>query len=333
MPSREAGRRCPDGIFVQPNMRLYEEESARIFAVFHRFTPTVESLSLDEAFLDVTGTIRIFGKGPEIARKIRAAIKAETGLTASVGVASNKFLAKIGSDLNKPDGLTIVPDRPDEIRAFLAPLSAGRLWGVGKVTQAALERVGIKSIGDIQRASLKSLAGVIGLTAAGDLKELADGVDDRHVETDIREKSISREHTFDDDTNNRARIERTFIGLVEDVGRQLRGVGRHAGGVQIKLRWQGFETITRRRKLQAPVNDDSALIAAGRELLTRELTTRAVRLVGFGVHSLCDGPAAQMMLFEDSAGAEKRRRVSRAMDAIRDKFGSSSISHAAGIER
>lgn len=329
MPSREASRRCPHGIFLPPNMKRYEAVSANIFAIMERFTPLLEPLSLDEAFLDVSGARRIFGDGPAIARKIRETIRAETGLTVSVGVAPNKFLAKIASDLNKPDGLTVVPDDPAGIKAFLAPLPIGRLWGVGKITCAKLEKAGIATIGDIQRMPLQQLERLTGRDSATFFKELAEGIDDREVETSRLEQSVSREYTFDTDERDRAKVEGILAGLVDDVGRQLRGLGRYASGVQIKLRWQGFETITRQKKLPKPGDDDFCLLAAARELFAKEELIKPVRLVGFGVHGLVAKDAgAQLSLFDD-VKTIKHERVSHTVDAIRDKFGENSI-HRAG---
>lgn len=326
MPSREAGRLCPHGVFVPPNMDRYAEVSSQVFAIFERFTPTLEPVSLDEAFLDVTSVQRIFGDGPEIACKIRAAIKAETGLTASAGVAPNKFLAKIASDMNKPDGLTVVPVEPQAIREFLSPLPAGRLWGVGKVMRTSLEKAGILTIGDLQRMSEAALTRLIGKGSASFFKALADGIDDREVESSVREKSISRENTFDTDVKDRAEVERVLMELVEDVGRQLRSLGRYATGVQIKLRWQGFETLTRQKKLPVPVEDDHSLLAGARELFAKEKLIKPVRLIGFGVHGLTDQPAQQLALFEDARIAVKKHTsVSHTVDAIRKKFGSGSI--------
>jgi len=244
-------------------MRRYEQVSRQIFGVFERFTPLIEPLSLDEAFLDMTGAGRIFGDGVEIARKIRAAIKAETGLTASVGVASNKFLAKIASDMNKPDGLTVVPEEPGDIKVFLAPLPVGRLWGVGKVTQDRLERAGIMKIGDVQRVSVEELARHVGEGCAIFFKELSVGLDNRAVETVRPDQSISREHTFDVDVEDWPKVREVLVDLVEDVGRQLRESGRYAGGVQIKLRWKDFETITRQKKLDTGHAANSISVALG----------------------------------------------------------------------
>jgi len=332
MPSRTAGRLCPQGAFLPPRMRHYVAVSEQIFAILERFTPLLEPLSLDEAFLDVSGAQRLFGDGPAIARRIKAAIRAETGLTASAGVAPNKFLAKLASDLQKPDGLVIVPDDPAGIRAFLAPLPVGRLWGVGEVTRARLEARGLATIGDLQRASLAALTRLVGPAGAADFKALAEGRDDRPVEPHREEQSVSREHTFDTDVRDRDEVERVLNGLVEDVGRRLRRLGKCARGVQLKLRWQGFETITRQMRLPQPAADDGSLLAAAQELFLKEKLLKPVRLIGFGVHGLVAGGGPQLSLFED-AGVRKRERISRTVDAIRARFGAHSIRRAGSTPR
>ncbi len=323
MPSREAGRRCPHAVFLPPRMHRYEQASRQVFSILERFTPIIEPLSLDEAFLDLSGGNRLFGSGKATAVKIREAIRTETGLTASVGVASNKFLAKIASDLDKPDGLTVVPEKPADIKAFLAPLPVGRLWGVGSVTLRRLEKAGVHTIGDVQNMSLEDLARHVGRDSAGFFKELAVGIDDRPVETTRIEQSISREHTFDTDVQDRARVRAVLAALVEDVGGQLRELGRYAGGVQIKLRWHGFETITRQKKLAGPVADDFSLLAAAGELFEKERLIKPVRLIGFGVYALTNQPGRQLSLFDGSS--KKRESISRSVDAIRKKFGRGSI--------
>ena len=324
MPSRTAGKLCPQGVFLPPRMRHYVAVSEQIFAILERYTPLLEPLSLDEAFLDVTGAQRSFGDGPAMARKIKEAIRAETGLTASAGVAPNKFLAKIASDLHKPDGLTVVPHDPAGIAAFLAPLPVGRLWGVGAVLRARLEARGLRTIGDLQRLPLAELTRLIGQNNAVHFKELAAGRDDRAVEPHREEQSVSREHTFDTDVRDRDEVERVLAGLVDDVGRALRRLGKYATGIQIKLRWQGFETITRQKKLPRPGADDFSLLTAAQELFAREKLIKPVRLIGFGVHGLVTGAGRQLSLFEDP-GVKKRERVCQTVDAIREKFGRHSI--------
>ena len=333
MPSREAGRRCPHAVFVPPNGRRYREVSARVFAIFERFTPFVEPLSIDEAFLDVTGSRRLLGTGREIAAKVKAAIRAETGLTASVGVASNKFLAKIASEIDKPDGLTVVPASAAEIAAFLAPLPVNRLWGVGAVTGALLEKAGIRTIGDLQAASEKAIACRVGLRAAGHLFRLARGEDDRDVDVDREEKSISREYTFPEDCRDTERVRQVLLDLVDDVAMQLRAADKYAALARIKLRWQGFQTTTRQRALPQPACDDFSLRAAADEIFRGLDLTRPVRLIGFGVSRLVDQRAGQLSLFgEEDRRSDRREQLSRAVDGIRHRFGDAAIGRARRVQ-
>ena len=330
MPSREAGRRCPQAIFVPVNMDRYIEMSGKIFSIFEKFTPLIEPLSVDEAFLDVTGSKRLFGDGPEIAAKIKKAVHSETGLTASIGVAGNKFLAKVASDMDKPDGLTVVPEGREEIKAFLAPLEVTRIWGVGRVTQRLLERHGIRTVAHIQKTPLKQLAGIVGEGYAEHLAALAAGDDSRELEMEHERKSYSREHTFDEDCSDTEEQERVLCQLVEDVGSQLRADGRYAGTVRIKLRWENFETITRQTRLPAAVCDNTTLREAAMELYLAEKTKRPVRLIGFGTSDITSYPVhSQMGLFDTRAQSlQNREKLSRAVDAIRTRFGDGSISSA-----
>jgi DNA polymerase IV len=329
MPSRDAGRLCPHAIFVRPNMRRYAEVSRQIHAIFERFTPLVEPVSVDEAFLDVTGTRTLYGPGPAIARLIKQAIRLETGLTASVGVATNKYLARIASDMNKPDGLTIVPESPTAIRAFLAPLPVSRVWGVGKVTQATLERASIRTIGDLQQTPEDRLACLVGRGGAAHLLALSIGEDTRDVETEYEEQSISREVTFPVDCTSAETLRSTLVDLADDVGQRLRDAGKYAGLARLKLRWQGFKTITRQRPFEQAVCDDFSLREAAEALFHAEKLVKPVRLIGFGVLRLADRPDAQLELFGSERSARARKeRLSRTVDQIRKRLGQGSIRRA-----
>ena len=327
MPSSEAGRLCPHGVFLPPDMPRYHAVSRQIFAIFDRYTPLVEPLSVDEAFLDVTGATRLFGPPPEIARKIKADILSETRLTCSVGVAPNKFLAKLGSELQKPDGLTVLPADPDAIAAFLRPLPVGRIWGIGETTRAALARAGIRTVGDLQDASPALLATHFGPRLAPHYRDLAFGRDSRPVETDLREKTISREHTFPYDLSDPAAIENTLFSLVEDVAARLRADGRPAATARLKIRWRGFDSQTRQLPLSPPTTLSPDLHAAARALFAHFLPLpHPVRLIGFGVANLSDA-SPQLSLFDpDSTPARTRRaRLDRTADAIRAAHGPSSL--------
>jgi DNA polymerase-4 len=333
MSSREAARRCPQAVFLPVNGPRYRDVSRQVFGIMERFTPLVEPLSIDEAFLDVTGARRFYGEGRDMALRIKEAIHRETGLTASVGVASNKFLAKLASDMDKPDGLTEVPVQRSEVLAFLAPLPVERIWGVGKVTQEELGQHGIRTIGELQAVPERQLAAIIGRHAARHLRRLAYGEDARDIEVEREEKSLSREHTFSQDCRSRAVVERTLLELVDDVGIRLRAAGRYAAVVHLKLRWKGFKTITRQCPLPTPSCDDFTLRDAARVLLGREAITKPVRLVGFGVSRLTDTPGAQLSLFETGEAASRREQLSRAVDGIRDRYGERSIGRAGSRDK
>ena len=327
MPSREAGRLCPNGIFVHPDMDRYLEASAAVFAIFDRYTPVVQGLSCDEAFLDVSGARTLFGDAVTIARRIREDIARELRLTASVGVAPNKFLAKLASDFHKPNGLTVVPTDPEEIARFLAPLPVSRIFGVGKVTEETLRRYGLRTIGDIQRTPLSHLERWLGGNSATFLHELAFGIDDRRVETEGVEKSISRETTFLVDEENRETVRQTLLELAADVAAQVRAAGKWAGTAHLKLRTDDFRTITRQKPFSAAAQDDFTFRDAACELFAAERPARPIRLIGFGVSHLTETkPVVQPDLFgpaPEDARAEKREALSRAMDDLRARFGSS----------
>jgi DNA polymerase IV len=326
MPSREAYRCCPQGVFVPPRMKRYGDVSRQIFAIFERFTPLVEPLSVDEAFLDVSGATRMFGKPAEIARRIKQTVRDETGLNVSIGIAHNKFLAKVASDLSKPDGLLEMPEGREAVAAFLAPLPATRIWGVGEVTARHLTAAGLHTIGDLQRVTVEQLASVVGAHSAEHMLRLAWGEDAREVELDTLEKSISREYTFPQDVKSRPLVEATLLELVDDVGQQLREAGRYAGLARLKLRWQGFKTITRQKSLPHPCCDDFTLREAARALFDVEPLIKPVRLIGFGVSHLNTESREQLELFASAPPeVRKRERLSHTVDRIRKKFGSDSI--------
>jgi DNA polymerase-4 len=326
MPSRTAGRLCPDGIFVSPNGARYAEASAQIFEVFGRFTPWVEGLSVDEAFLDVTGVRGLFGEGVEVGATIKRTIRSETGLTASVGVAPNKFLAKVASDLEKPDGLTVVPFVPEAIARFLAPLPIARIWGVGKVMQGVLQQWGWSLIGDIQRASREQLNQALGDAAAAHLHALAWGRDDRPVITEREEKSHSREHTFEMDCSDLARVEQVLSDLCEEVGCALRATGRMARVIRLKIRWRGFETLSRQERQSQPFCDDFTIREVAVKLLRREGLAKPIRLIGVGVSSLGGREHAQLDLFDGTVERQERReRLSSSIDHLRERFGKESV--------
>lgn len=331
MPSGEAARRCPEAIFVRPNMKRYKEVSCQVFEIFERFTPLVEPLSIDEAFLDVTGSLKLFGSGVEIGEKIRQMIKEEIGLTASVGVAPNKFLAKLASDMDKPDGLTEVPFSRDAVIAFLEPLPVSKIWGVGAVTQKNLESKGIKTVGDLQRISIQKLISIVGEHSANHFKLLAYGEDAREIVTNEAEKSISKEHTFPKDVRSFEALEHVLFDLTDEVGEQLRAKRKYAGVIRLKLRWRGFKTITRQRQMRPPCCDAFSLRGAALALLKNEKISRPVRLIGIGVSGLCDRKTEQLSLFgDDMENREKRERLSHSVDTLQAEYGEKAVKRAKG---
>lgn len=336
MPSRTAGKLCPQAIFVAPRMDRYAEISSQIMAIFEEFTPFVEPLSLDEAFLDVSGALRLIGDAVTIARELKGRIKSRIGLTASVGIAINKFLAKMASDMNKPDGLTVVPVTEPEIMAFLAPLPVTKMWGIGKVTGARLEKEGIRLIGQLQALDLRTMERLFGKAGAVDMADLARGRDSRPVTTHWEEKSISNEHTFLHDEADAEHVRQRLLELAEEVAGRLRKSGKLARTAQIKLRFGDFSTITRQMSFPAALDSDRELIACAMTLFRRERVARPIRLVGFGVSNLvapAQAAPAQQELFADLAGSARdgrNKKLDQAVDAVRQSFGSEAIKRGAG---
>lgn len=323
MPSRTAYERCPQAIFVRPHMELYEEVSAQAFEVFEHYTPFVEGVSIDEAFLDITGSIHLHKTPAALGEALRKEIRETCGVTCSVGIAPNRLLAKIGSEQHKPDGLTLMPFDPDEIAAFLAPKPIGILWGIGKKTVELLRPYGIVTCGELQRLPISQLATILGSqTAAESLHDHAFGISDDTVNWQgEEEKSVSREYTFKEDESDRDTIRAKLIELVSEVGYRFRTRKRWAQTVKIKLRDAAFNTITRQASLPMPACDDITFRKAALELFDRE-PIGTIRLIGFGVTNLRDTPGdGTLSLFVDPENErrEKRERLSAALDAIRNK--------------
>jgi DNA polymerase-4 len=297
-------------------------------AIFRDVTPDVEPVSIDEAFLDVTGAVADVEAARRLACRIKDDLRRKLGLTGSVGIGPNKFLAKLASDLRKPDGLTVAPAEPEAVRDFLAGLPTQRIWGVGPATAEILERRGLRTIGDLQRRPLADLERILGASLGLHVHRLAFGLDDRPVESGPQEeKSISHEETFAHDVADRETLRRVLLVLTEKVGRRLRQSGRIAGTLQLKLRYADFRTITRQLSLQAPTSADRDLLRAAAQLLDRQDLPQAVRLIGVGVTGLRDpaeDPARrQLRLFEDDDAVEDRRNTAldSAVDSLRERFG------------
>ena len=333
MPGIEARQRCPDAVFIAGDMRRYARESRRIFEIFRRFAPRVEGLSLDEAFLDWTGTERLLGPAAEVAGRLRAAVRQETGLAVSVGIAPVKLVAKIASDLAKPDGLLEV--RPEAVQAFLSPLPVGRLWGVGPVTEARLLAAGYGTVGDLARtdaAALRRVLGDWGLAFA----RLAGGRDLRDVEPFREAVSLSEENTFEDDVADRRTLETTLLVHAESVARRLRKEGLRARTVVLKLKLarrrapgpRGYPLLTRRETLVHETDDGEQIARVARALLARTELPEAVRLLGVGVTNLASTRARQLGLFPPAQCEERRTRLNRAVDALAARFGPGTVTRA-----
>ncbi|HTQ46667.1 MAG TPA: DNA polymerase IV [Polyangiaceae bacterium] len=317
MPMAEALRKAPHAIVVPPHRDRYEKASEDAFAIFHRYTPLVEPLSLDEAFLDVTASRSLFGDGETIARSIKRDIREELGLTASAGVAPCKFAAKVASDLRKPDGLVVVPE--GGIAEFLAPLPIERMWGVGPKTSPKMRDLGYATIGDLTRAPTETLERVLGVWGI-EVARLARGDDERDVVPDAQAKSIGAEETYEEDLVGADAIAPTLLDHAARVARRLVRAGLSARTVVVKIKYADFSLRTRRTTLSEPVQDTDAIHRAAVEMLDRiPLQGRRVRLTGVSVSGIHDGPPPPALFRDESA--EKRRRVEEVAKRIADRFG------------
>jgi DNA polymerase-4 len=325
MPMVEARRRCPEAIVVPPRHARYAEVSRRVFEVFRRYTPQVEGLSVDEAFLDVTGSRSLFGDGATIAGRIKADIRAEIGLTASAGVAPVKFVAKIASDLRKPDGLVVVG--PDEVESFLAPLRVERMWGVGPKTAARVRAAGLGTIGDLARADPAVLERLLGAWGSH-VRDLARGLDPREVVAGGEAKSIGSEETFERDLRTAEEIEPHLLAQAGRVAGRLVAEALCARVVTVKVKYADFKIRTRQRRLDASADDTDSIYEAARELLGRfPGLTRGVRLTGVSASGLVPGPPDRT-LFPDRR-REQRHRLEQTVAALRDRFGPAGVTRAA----
>jgi DNA polymerase IV len=326
MPLRTAYALCPTGVFLPVDGRKYQSVSRDVMTILRTFTPLVEPISIDEAFLDVTGSRALFGDGPTIAAAIRSKVRQEVGLTVSVGVATTKLVAKIASDLRKPDALVVVP--PGEEAAFLAPLAISRLWGVGEKTAAALAEYGVTTIGDLAALSEQLLVRRFGKHGAS-LGSRARGLDPDPVGGGDPAKSIGHEHTFDVDTSDRDTIERTLLAMADGVAGRLRSAGLKAGTVQVKIRDSSFRTITRQRTLPDPTDQTEPIWRVALELARPELRGLRIRLLGVTASHL--GERQQLGMFDEgpgAAGGDRRRRATQAADAVRRRFGDGAMTRA-----
>lgn len=332
MPASRAARLCPQAVFVKPRMNVYAEVGSQVREILERYTPLVEPLSMDEAFLDVTGSRKLHGSAEEIGRKIKRSIADELNLVASVGVAPNKFLAKIASDLEKPDGFTVVD--PERIPAFLAPLPIRRLWGVGRKAEARLSAFGIETIGQLRQLPEQTLVETFGENSGRHLARLCRGEDDRPVVPDHAAISISHETTFARDLSDREILRAVLQQLTDQVARRLRQQQARAGTIQLKVRYADFQTYTRSLTLPEATDATRELWEGVRSLFEERLPDRPleIRLLGMGVSHLNRGEPRQKLLFEDSDRA-RDRQLDEVRDAIAEKFGREGVRPASQIEK
>ena len=327
MPLRTALSLCPDAVFLPVDGAKYQRVSREVMAVLRRFTPAVEQVSIDEAFLDVAGSEALFGPAPEIARRIKREVVEVTGLTVSVGVATTKLVAKVGSDLRKPDGLVVV--EPGREAAFLAPLEIRRLWGIGPKTAERLHGLGIRTIGELAALPLETLTRALGDHGAT-LHDRALGIDlDPVIGGGEAAKSVSHETTFAVDVTDPAEIERTLLALTEGVTARLRAAGIRAGTVAVKIRDSGFRTVTRQKALPEPSDLTGTIWRAALELTRPEIRGKKIRLLGVAATQL--GQPEQIGMFE--VVDEKQRRVVDATDAVRRRFGDRAVTRASLLQR
>ncbi len=330
MSQKEAKRRCPEAIFLPVDMVKYKKVSEDIRTVFYSYTPVIEPISMDEAFLDVTGSQGLFGDAVTIGLKIKSRIWNELELKASCGIAHNKFLAKLGSDLEKPDGFVVIDK--DNAKEFIAPLPVTKLWGVGKKTKEKLFKMGVKTIGDVASMPVDFLESKFGRQGKG-IYKLAHAVDTRQVETGAEPKSIGKEITFEIDIKEKEKLRCAAADLCEQVGRRLRKQNYRSRVVVLKIRYENFHTITRRKTLKRAINISSKIFDVICELMDEvKVGTRFVRLIGVYVTGLeeADCPR-QVSFFEDEAPEDER--LQKVIDNIQDRFGESILKPGRSFKR
>lgn len=323
-PIAKAIRLCPHGIFLPVRMSRYKEVSEKVFDIFNRFTPLVEPLSIDEAFLDVTNSIRLFGQPENIAIKIKQIIFAETGLTISAGIAPSKFVAKIASDIDKPDGLTVV--RPDDVRDFLDPLPVKKMWGVGKVSQRLLNQLNIHTFKELRQTPVKILEKKFGKQGAK-IHSLAMGIDERDVIPEHVVKSIGHELTFSRDIISLNEAQKELFALSNKVARRMRHKGLKGRTITLKVKYSDFVQITRSTTLSKSTDDGSEIYSVACRLLENtEITKKPIRLLGVSLSQLSFlRIGTQLSLFNQDPSSQKRERLNIVLDSLYEKYGDKSV--------
>ncbi len=337
MPTAIAQRKCPHGVYVQPRHGEYERHSSVVMGILRSITPEVEPLSIDEAFIAVDGIRRLHGDAITVAKLIRQRVQDESGLTISVGVATTKFLAKIASDMSKPNGLLVV--EPGNEMEFLAPLQVRRLWGVGPKTMEKLQRIAIQTIGDLAQLPLEVLQHAVGDAAGAHLHALAHNEDPRGVITERDAKSIGNEETFAFDLRTREEVERELLRLGDRVASRLRAHRVAARVISVKVRYADFSTVSRARTLREPSDQSGVLVATARELIAEIDIARGIRLLGIHGSKLAEPASAHQGMLDFGSEScitapafdARRAQLDTVVDAVRAKFGTKAVASAALI--
>jgi DNA polymerase-4 len=324
MPINEAHRRCPGAVYLRPDMQRYAAESRAIMQALENISPVVEPVSIDEAFIDITGLEKLLGTAKQIARTTKQRIFEAVRLTASVGIGPNRLIAKLASDYRKPDGITIV--EPHQVLDFLGPMPIRNLRGIGDKTAERIERLGFHSVADLRRCPHESLTAHFGPKGADLLYNQSRGVGSDVVGDDGQRKSISRETTFSEDIRDQKVLHNVLLDLAADVGHQTRAEGLAGRVVTLKIRFTGFETHTRRQTLDNPTNHDKVIFRTAVELAKkRSFQNKAVRLIGVGLSGWNTDETQQMDLFDTEADGEKDKKLYATLDEIKNRWGKKSL--------
>jgi len=320
MPISEAFRRCPDAVFLRPDMEKYRHQSREVFQILETLAPFVEAASIDEAYLDVSGLEKLLGTPETIGREIKQRIHSGTGLTASVGIGPNRLIAKLGSEYRKPDGLTVVT--PEQVLEFLAPMPVSNLRGLGRQTRKIFRRLGIGTVKQLRATPLPRLEEHLGKKAAASFHRQALGIASDQILPGQRRKSISKETTFAADIRDNTVLHDTLRELVADVARTARREGLSGSVVTLKIRFEGFETCTRQHKRTTPTHDEREILKTAWQLfLEGKLPNKPVRLIGIGISGWEEEQSAQTDLFDQPEQQEDDKRLLKTIDAVTEKFG------------
>jgi DNA polymerase-4 len=322
MPIAEAYRRCPDAVYVKPDMEKYRQASRLVFKILGDITPVVEKASVDEAYLDITGLEKIIGTTTDIGRVIRQRVQAGTGLTASVGIGPNRLIAKLGSEANKPDGLTVIS--PDEVLDFLAPMPVGNLRGLGPQTRKKFDRMAIRTVAELRATPMEKLRQHLGPKAAENFLRQSRGIASDEIVPDRGRKSISKETTFGTDTRDHGIVHDNLRKLAAGVARTARRETLAGTVVTLKIRFEGFETYTRQNTLPEPVNDERVMLETAWSLFNHgDLPDKPIRLIGVGLSGWAERGASQADLFEAPKQRDNDKKILDTIDTVTKKFGKS----------